>query len=55
VLPTSVYLESSQFKDGELADDTARVALGDLVATLLDLAAAPKHSLRPPPLASGRG
>ena len=55
VLPTSVYLESTHFKDGKLADDGARTALGDLVTALLDLAAAPKRSLGPPPLASGRG
>ena len=32
VLPTSVYLESSHFKDGQLADSAARAAIGDLVA-----------------------
>jgi NAD(P)H-dependent FMN reductase len=55
VLPTSVYLESAQFKDGKLADDAARAALTELVAALLDLAAGPKRSLGPPPLAAGRG
>jgi FMN reductase len=55
VLPTSVYLESGHFKDGKLTDDAARAALTDLVAALVDLAAAPKRSLGPPPLASGRG
>jgi MsuE subfamily FMN reductase len=55
VTPTSVYLESSHFKDGKLADPDARAALGDLVTTLLALAAVPRDHLGPPPLASGRG
>ncbi|PYM17458.1 MAG: NADPH-dependent FMN reductase [Candidatus Rokuibacteriota bacterium] len=55
VVPTSVYLESSQFKDGKLADDRGRAALTDLVSALLDLASRPKRPLGPPPLASGRG
>jgi FMN reductase len=54
-LPTSVYLDSSHFKEGKLADDTARSALTALVTALLDLAAAPKRPLGPPPLAAGRG
>jgi NAD(P)H-dependent FMN reductase len=55
VPPTSVYLESSHFRDGKLADETARGALTDLVAALLDLARAGVTSLGPPPLAAGRG
>jgi FMN reductase len=53
-LPTSVYLDSSHFKDGKLADDAARTGLATLVTALLDLASAPKRPLGPPPLASGR-
>lgn len=55
VPPTSVYLESSHFRDGRLADDTARAALASLVTALLDLEAAGVASLGPPPLAAGRG
>ena len=55
VLPTSVYLESSHFADGQLADAGARAALGDLVAALLAVAGAPRTPLGPPPLAAGRG
>jgi len=55
VPPTSVYLESSHFRDGRLANDTARAALSDLVAALLDLKRADVKSLGPPPLAAGRG
>ena len=55
VPPTSVYLESSHFRDGRLADDAARAALADLVAALLDLQRADVKSLGPPPLAAGRG
>jgi len=53
-LPTSVYLDSGHFKDGKLADASARAALSDLVAGLLALARAPRDTLGPPPLASGR-
>jgi FMN reductase len=55
VAPTSVYLESAHFKDGALADAGARAALGQLAATVLAMAAYPRASLGPPPLASGRG
>lgn len=55
VAPTSVYLESTHFKDGKLADAGARAALGDLVATTLALAGQPRDRLGPPPLAAGRG
>ena len=54
-LPTSVYLDSSHFKEGKLADDGARAALTALVTALLDLGSAPRRPLGPPPLASGRG
>lgn len=54
VLPTSVYLESAQFKDGKLNDDAARAALDDLVTGLLTLAGRGRDTLGPPPLAAGR-
>lgn len=54
VAPTSVYLDSSHFRNGKLADDGARAALADLVTTLLDLAVTVKRPLGPPPLAAGR-
>jgi FMN reductase len=54
VLPTSVYLESSHFKDGQLADAAARAAIGDLVGALLAVARSPRDQLGPPPLAAGR-
>jgi FMN reductase len=54
VAPTSVYLESSHFKDGKLADPGARAALGELVTALLALAGGPRERLGPPPLAAGR-
>jgi FMN reductase len=55
VAPTSVYLESAHFRDGALADTTARAALGGLVTTLLAMAAWRHGPLDPPPLAAGRG
>jgi FMN reductase len=54
VLPTSVYLESSHFKDGQLADAAARAGIADLVAALLAVAGSPRAPLGPPPLAAGR-
>jgi NAD(P)H-dependent FMN reductase len=51
--PTSVYLDSSHFKEGKLADADARAALGDLVNTVLAMASYPRQSLGPPPLAAG--
>ena len=54
VLPTSVYLESSHFKDGQLADAGARAGIADLVAALLAVARSPRDQLGPPPLAAGR-
>jgi FMN reductase len=54
VLPTSVYLESSHFKDGQLADAGARAGIADLVAALLAVAGSPRDQLGPPPLAAGR-
>ena len=54
VLPTSVYLESAHFKDGELADAAARAALSDLVTGLCTMAGVAREALGPPPLASGR-
>jgi len=55
VAPTSVYLESTHFQDGTLADPGARAALAQLVTTLVKMAAYPREALGPPPLASGRG
>jgi FMN reductase len=55
VAPTSVYLDSTHFRQGALADDAARAALTGLVATLLSMAAWPRGRLAPPPLAAGRG
>ena len=55
VLPTSVYLESGHFKDGKLADATARAGLADLVSGLLALAGRSRETLGPAPLAAGRG
>ncbi len=55
VAPTSVYLESSHFRDGKLADVSAQTALAELVAALLTMTAYPRDRLGPPPLASGRG
>jgi len=55
VAPTSVYLESSHFKDGKLFDENARAALGDLVKAVLAMAGYARDGLGPPPLAAGRG
>jgi len=55
VVPTSVYLESSHFQDGKLADPAARAALGDLVAALVAMAGHARDQAGPPPLAAGRG
>ena len=55
VAPTSVYLESSHFREGRLVDDAARSGLSDLVKALLDMAAPPRPPLGPPPLAARRG
>ncbi|HXJ82333.1 MAG TPA: NADPH-dependent FMN reductase [Candidatus Methylomirabilis sp.] len=55
VAPTSVYLESGHFQEGKLADPGARTAISQLVLTLLAMAAYPRETLGPPPLASGRG
>ena len=54
VAPTSVYLESAHFQNGRLADPGAIAALGELVATLLDMAGWPRDRLGPPPLAVAR-
>ena len=54
VAPTSVYLDSSHFEDGKLADDGTRSALADLVTTLVDLAVSVKRPLGPRPLAASR-
>ncbi len=54
VVPTSVYLESAHFRDGKLADETARAAMSDLVAALVVMADRPPGPLGPPPLAAGR-
>ena len=55
VPPTSVYLESSHFRDGALSDEPSRAALVDLVNALLDMRPLATGSLGPPPLAAGRG
>jgi FMN reductase len=55
VAPTSVYLDSSHFQDGKLSDPGARAALTELVNALLAMAACPRDTLGPAPLASGRG
>ena len=54
VAPTSVYLESSHFREGRLVDDAARAALSNLVDTLLALGRGGKGPFGPPPLAAGR-
>jgi FMN reductase len=54
VAPTSVYLESSHFREGKLADEVARAALTDLVEGLLEMRQAAGRTLGPPPLATGR-
>jgi NAD(P)H-dependent FMN reductase len=55
VPPTSVYLESSHFRDGVLSDEPSRAALAALVGALLDMRAFATGALGPPPLAAGRG
>ena len=54
VVPTSVYLESGQFRDGALADEPSRAALADLVDALLEMPTGAEGAYGPPPLA-GRG
>jgi FMN reductase len=54
VVPTSVYLDSSYFQDGKLADAGARAALADLVAALLAMVDYPRDRLGPAPLAARR-
>lgn len=54
VMPTSVYLDSSHFKDGQLADAGARAGLTDLVSSMLAVSGAVRDPLGPPPLAAGR-
>ena len=55
VVPTSVYLESSHFQDGKLADPGGRAALTDLVTALIAMTACSRDHPGPPPLAAGRG
>jgi len=55
VVPTSVYLESGHFQDGQLRDAGSRAALSDLIEALIALAGAPRDRIGPPPLAAGRG
>jgi FMN reductase len=55
VVPTSVYLDSGHFRDGKLADASARAALADLVGALLAMAGYPRDEMGPPPLAGSRG
>jgi FMN reductase len=52
-LPTSVYLDSSHFSQGKLADEHAKAELNVLTAGLLRLASLP-GDLGPPPLAAPR-
>jgi FMN reductase len=52
-LPTSVYLDSSHFSDGKLADERTKADLSALTAGLLRLATLP-DDLGPPPLAAPR-
>jgi FMN reductase len=54
VVPTSVYLDSSHFKEGKLADAEARAALADLVGALLAMVDYPRERLGPAPLAARR-
>jgi FMN reductase len=54
VVPTSVYLDASHFREGKLADAGARAALADLVGALLAMAGYPRDRMGPPPLAAGR-
>jgi FMN reductase len=54
VTPTSVYLDSSHFRDGALADAPSRAALGALVDALLDMSSV-ATAPGPTPLAAGRG
>jgi FMN reductase len=55
VVPTSVYLESTHFRDGALTDQPSRAALADLVNALLDMPSTAGGAFGPPPLAAGRG
>jgi len=49
-LPTSVYLQSSHFSEGKLADETMIMELGQLTASLANLSHI-DGNLGPPPLA----
>jgi FMN reductase len=53
MLPTSVYLDSSHFSEGKLADEGAKAELNALTAGLLRLTTLP-GDLGPPPLAAPR-
>lgn len=50
--PVSVYVTGADFKDGQLASDSARNDLAALVATLIALSRLDRASLGPPPLAA---
>jgi FMN reductase len=54
VAPTSVYLEPVHFREGSLADESARRVLAELVDALLALRTGLPGPLGPPPLAAGR-
>lgn len=54
VAPTSVYLDSSQFDEGKLADAGARSELEDLVRTLVRLRSLAGGEVDPRPLAARR-
>jgi FMN reductase len=55
VVPTSVYLESRHFQDGQLQHEASRAALVELVGALIAMAAVSRDQAGPPPLAAGRG
>jgi NAD(P)H-dependent FMN reductase len=52
VAPTSVYVTGGDFKDGQLASDSARKDLAALVETLIALTRLDRASLGPVPLAA---
>jgi len=52
VAPTAVYLTGADFKDGQLASETARQDLAALTATLVNLARLDPAGLGPTPLAA---
>jgi FMN reductase len=55
MLPTSVYLDSTQFSAGKLSDTQAMTDLGSLVLSLIEAAGHERKNFGPLPLAMGRG